>query len=144
MGQMSSWFRNEMLKMTFNRDIYTPVWDRFELCALLEDPVLELDDDYLVEPVGMGYGRLIVPFTSAYWTLTEMGEVSNAQTHTWAAATGTWGPIIGYAFIASASSGGFDSQLAMATDIPGQPRIVAGNQLQLPAGQFMAGLYDSP
>lgn len=141
MSQLSPWFVSELWKMSFNRDTYTPAWDRFELCALLEEPVLETDESYLLEPVGLGYTRLYIPFTTAYWTVNDLGEVYNAQTHTWPAATGTWGPVVGYALIAASSGGGFTKQVAAFSDIAQQPRIVATNQLQLAAGQFIAGIY---
>lgn len=141
MGQMSEWFRNEMLQLSLNPDTYTRQWNQLELAALLDEPVLESDESYLVEPVGMGYARLFIPATTAYWTVNGLGEVSNAQTHTYAAATGTWGPVIGYALVASATTGGFTKQVAAYSEIPGQPRIISGQQLQLAAGALLIGLY---
>ena len=142
-GQVSTWFANELLLMSFNRTTYAPAWDRFELCALLEEPVMETDETYLVEPSGLGYARLYIPFNATYWTVSGNGDVANSQAHTFAAATGTWGPIPGYALVASASAGGFSKQVALYGDIPSLPRIVATNQLQLAPGQIQFGLYAS-
>jgi hypothetical protein len=50
---------------------------------------------------------------------------------------------VGYALVASASGGGFTKMVAAYSDIPGVPRIVATNQLQLAAGQLILGMYDS-
>lgn len=143
MAQISQWFANELLQISFHRDTYTPAWTQFEVAALLSEPPNESDPTLLNEPLSdPAYVRQTLQFNTATWQLGELGEISNLNAVLFPQATVVWGPVTNYALIASSYTGGFSKMIAVIGNLPSQPRIAAGDQLQLAANTLFFGLYD--
>jgi hypothetical protein len=140
---MSQWFANEIMKIAFNRDTYTPGWNQFEVCALQAEPPSESDPTLLAEPTAdPAYTRPKIPFVTASWVFTNLGEVAQANMITFPQATVDWGSIPNYALVASSYTGGFTAQIAVIGYIPQQPAIGIGDILRVTAQSLMFGLYD--
>lgn len=144
MGQMSEYFANEMLKLTFNRDTYTPVYNRFEVALVTQIPTLNSDLLDLVEPVGAGYARQYISFAASAWGLTGFREAYTLADVTFpvVATSGYWGVIEGYALITSHSTNTITKQLVAVGRFTDPLRATEGIQPQLPAGTIQFGIYD--
>lgn len=57
------------------------------------------------EPVGMGYARVAITNTKAFFTTSSNGELSNTTAVQFPDATGNWGTI-SYVFLSDSASGG--------------------------------------
>lgn len=143
MAQMSQWFANELLKIAFNRDSYTPAWTQLEVHALKAEAPIESDVLLLQEPTSdPAYVVQTIPFLTQFWTFGQLGEVYNANPVTFPVASIDWGQIPNYALVASSYTGGFTAMLAAVGYFPQVPRIGPGDQLQIAANTIFFGLYD--
>lgn len=142
MGQISEYFAGELLKLAFNRNTYTPVYDRFEIAGVLEVPPLNADTTQVVEPVGLGYSRPTIPFLTANWTAANPREVYNATDITFPVATGFWGTLEGYAVFTSHSVNAITKQMVAVGRFVVPVRVTTDIQPILPAGTVLFGIYD--
>jgi len=99
MGSFSDHWENEILDHIFGKGSYTPPTIYVGLSTA--DP---LDSGSgLAEPSGNGYAR--VATSSASWTTSSSGSLSNASDISFPQATGSWGTITHFALFDAASSG---------------------------------------
>lgn len=138
-GSTTLYFRQELLKVFFTRDVYVQQYTELALCVCTKPPVLNASASQLNEPVGNGYNRLIVPLTSANWVVTGYGEISNANALTFSAPTGDWGVLGGWALV---TAGGSDVSVAATGSLSRPQRVLSGNAPTLPAQALTLGFYD--
>lgn len=138
-GSTTLYFRQELLKVFFTRDVYVQQYNSLALCVCTKPPVLNASASQLNEPVGNGYNRLPILLNNASWVITGFGEIANANPLTFSAPTGDWGMIGGWALV---TSGGSDVSVA-ATGVLARPqRVLSGNAPTLPAQGLILGLFD--
>ena len=143
MGQMSEYFCGELLKIAFNRANYTPPYDRFEVALCTDVPALNADTTQVAEPVGNGYARVYIAFDYLNWQQINYREMQSLQDVNFAAATGFWGTIEGYAlFTSSSTDGALQKQMVAVGRLTVPLRVTSGIQPQMPAGSIVFGLYD--
>lgn len=137
MAQMSQWFCNELLQLSFNHAGYTPPYTALTVCLVTVVPPINVDVASLQEPVGNGYARVDIPFDTSGWVPSGYREVVTVGPTTFPTATDYWGLIEGYAIIAGA--------MTVAVGRLVNPlRVVTGIQPVIPAGGISIGLYDAP
>jgi len=99
MGSFSNYWENKILDHIFGKASYTP--PTIYVGLSIADP---LDDaSGLAEPTGNGYTR--VATLASDWTAASGGTINNANTITFAEATGSWGTITHFALFDAATSG---------------------------------------
>jgi len=99
MGSFSNYWENKILDHIFGKASYTP--PTIYVGLSIADP---LDDaSGLAEPTGNGYAR--VATSASDWNAASGGTIDNANTITFAEATGSWGTITHFALFDAATSG---------------------------------------
>ena len=142
MGQISEYFRGELLKQGFNRDTYTPPYNQFEVAAVTQVPPLNVDVADLVEPVGNAYARATIPYNTASWTFNNFCEMQSAVDIVFPSATGFWGSIEAYVFLTSNSGSSITKYVACISRLVVPLRVTSGIQPAIQAGGVLFGLYD--
>lgn len=141
-GQITDYFAEELLKLAFQRDTYTPPYNQFLVCLTTVIPAVNADESQLVEPVGNGYARQAVPFTTANWTLSGFREIYNANEIVFPQATGYWGTVAGYAVLTDNSGSSITRQTVAVGGLAIPLKVPAGVQPAIAVGTISFGIYD--